>query len=547
MLFRISDEKNQLVSLNTLTKSGQTPLHIALSRDTLDKDLVQLLLKEGVDPRQFNAEGLTPLHIFCKKYDDVDLAMLLLDLNNEKHQLAQVDVQDNLGNAPLHLALEHRHRNVAEFLLRNGADPNLANAKGFTPLHKICKYWPDGYEPAEMLFRISAEKNQLVSLNALTKSGQTPLHIALSQETLGKNLVLLLLANGADPNFANAKGLTPLHIICQRREYADFVELFFKIFDDIRQTVRVDTRDKLDQTPLHLAVLHDNESATEVLLRRGANPNLTKAGGLATLHIICQNENREDLAKLFFKICKKVNRVVRVDAKDKQGRTPLQMAVANFMPDMVDVLLDNGADLSGLVLADMREFGPKFEKQLERWSSLAVSFASGALAMVEHLERRGYQLDRRDALMIMKLFAKYQLFAKSLNFQKSWYDDEKFVSKAKDIKIIQSISLYDLIQLQPREAARQLTYQDYFNFARSEKLGKLGKLNKISRTRFVRPCVAHLCEKLSRKFFLRCAIDSFMDLTHYRLPILCSDMTIEQLTNKDLWHICLAREKESKL
>ncbi|CAB0033719.1 unnamed protein product [Trichogramma brassicae] len=400
-----------------------SPLHLALDH-VASSEVIELLLRKGADLRLVNAEGLTPLHIFCKRYDDVDLAKLLLDLSNEKHQLSQVDVQDNLGNAPLNLALEHRHRNVAELLLRNGADPNLANAKGFTPLHKICRYWRDGCEAAEMLFQISAEKNEFVSLNALTKSGQTPLHIALSQRTLDKDLVLLLLMNGADYNLANAKGLTPLHIICQRKEYADFAELFFKIMDDMWQTVRVDARDKLGQTPLHLAVLHDNKSATEVLLRRGANPNLTNAEGLTPLHIICQSENREDLAKLFFKICKEVNQLVQVDAKDTKGRTPLQMAVANFMPDMVDLLLDNGADLSGLVLADVCEFGPKFVKQLERWSSFAVSFASGALAMVERLERRGYQLGRRDALMIMKLFAKYQLFEKSLDFKKSWYDDE---------------------------------------------------------------------------------------------------------------------------
>uniref|UniRef100_A0ABD2WG00 Uncharacterized protein n=1 Tax=Trichogramma kaykai TaxID=54128 RepID=A0ABD2WG00_9HYME len=543
MLFRISAEKNQLVSLNALTKSGQTPLHIALSRDTLRRDLVLLLLRKGADLRLVNAEGLTPLHIFCKKYDDVDLAMLLLDLNNEKHQLAQVDVQDNLGNAPLHLALEHRHRNVAEFLLRNGADPNLANAKGFTPLHKICRYWPDGYEPAEMLFRISAEKNQLVSLNASTKSGQTPLHLAL---LFGRrNLFQLLLTNGADPNLADTEGLTALHFVTKRFECTDFAELFFKIIDEKRQSVRIDARDKLGQTPLHLAVYYKNESAIEALLRRGANPNLTTEEKLTPLHIICQNykirrENKsrqEDLAKLFFKICQEVNRVVRVDAKDKQGRTPLQIAVANFKPDMVEVLLDNDADLSGLVLADTFYFVSKLNMSPDRWISFAVSFASGALTIVDCLEKKGYELDLTDAIMIMKMFGLYGLFEKSVDLEKSWCDDEKFASKAKDIKIIPSLSLYDFIQLQPREAARQLTYQDYFNFARSNKMGELPEGS-------IETCARHLCEKLTRRFFQRWAVHSFMELTRCRLPILCVDMIIEQLTNKDLLRICSANKKK---
>uniref|UniRef100_A0ABD2XCQ8 Uncharacterized protein n=1 Tax=Trichogramma kaykai TaxID=54128 RepID=A0ABD2XCQ8_9HYME len=53
--------------------------------------------------------------------------------------------------------------------------------------------------------------------------------------------------------------------------------------------------------------------------------------------------------------------------------------------------------------------------------------------------------------------------------------------------------------------------------------------------------VKHLCEKLSRRFFRRYALDSFLDLTRYQLPILCCEMILdESLINKDLYHICLA-------
>ncbi|KAL7305462.1 hypothetical protein TKK_0002201 [Trichogramma kaykai] len=53
-------------------------------------------------------------------------------------------------------------------------------------------------------------------------------------------------------------------------------------------------------------------------------------------------------------------------------------------------------------------------------------------------------------------------------------------------------------------------------------------------------CYLHLCEKLWRQFFRRWALDPFMKLIHYRLPILCCDMVVEELMNKDLYHICLA-------
>uniref|UniRef100_A0ABD2WH41 Uncharacterized protein n=1 Tax=Trichogramma kaykai TaxID=54128 RepID=A0ABD2WH41_9HYME len=123
---------------NVLVQSMRnSPLHLALD-NVVSSEVIKLLLRKGADLRLVNAKGSTPLHIFCKKYDDVELAKHLLDLNNEKHQLPQVDVRDKSGKTPLHLALEHSDENVAEFLLRNGADPNLADAEGATPLHKIC-------------------------------------------------------------------------------------------------------------------------------------------------------------------------------------------------------------------------------------------------------------------------------------------------------------------------------------------------------------------------------------------------------------------------
>ncbi|KAL7293425.1 hypothetical protein TKK_0013187 [Trichogramma kaykai] len=58
-------------------------------------------------------------------------------------------------------------------------------------------------------------------------------------------------------------------------------------------------------------------------------------------------------------------------------------------------------------------------------------------------------------------------------------------------------------------------------------------------------CLVHLYEKRSRKFFQSWAIEPFMELIHYRLPILCCDMIIEHLPNEDLCNICLAAADRS--
>ncbi|KAL7302886.1 hypothetical protein TKK_0004115 [Trichogramma kaykai] len=92
----------------------------------------------------------------------------------------------------------------------------------------------------------------------------------------------------------------------------------------------------------------------------------------------------------------------------------------------------------------------------------------------------------------MKLFAKHELFDKSVDLEKCWYDDEVFVKRAK------------------------------YNLENKE------------------DCELYLCEKLSRRFFRRWALDPFMELIHYRLLILCCDMIVEELSNEDLYNTCVA-------
>ncbi|KAL7305498.1 hypothetical protein TKK_0002235 [Trichogramma kaykai] len=194
-----------------------------------------------------------------------------------------------------------------------------------------------------------------------------------------------------------------------------------------------------------------------------------------------------------------------VDAKDKLGRTPLQLAVANLWPDCIDILFEHGADLSSFVFPN--DYFAKRYKSIKSDISFndRLKLASGALVVVEKIENRGYQLKRSDALTIMKFFAEYKLFEYSTDLKKYWYDDEKFITKAKEIRI-----------------SLGLSFDEY------EELTAL-----------------YLCKKLSRGFFRSWALDTFMEFIRDRLPILRCEMIIEQLSNEDLCNICLAAAGQS--
>lgn len=91
------------------------------------------------------------------------------ELVSQEPQL--IPARDKFGGTPLHVAAAFGHKEVAEFLLANGADINATMEFDVTPLHLAAGY---GYKDvAELLLAKGADAN------ARNKYGQTPLDVAL--------------------------------------------------------------------------------------------------------------------------------------------------------------------------------------------------------------------------------------------------------------------------------------------------------------------------------------------------------------------------------
>ncbi|XP_014220907.1 ankyrin repeat and protein kinase domain-containing protein 1-like [Trichogramma pretiosum] len=127
--------------VNYIDESGLTHYHVACKQGL--QDVVRGFLELGQDPNgiqpgtgdsPLHFAGLTPLHIIYKE----STAKMLFELSNERYRPVLVDARDNEGWTALHVALAEGCKKTAELMLRLGADPNLANAEGETPLHVIC-------------------------------------------------------------------------------------------------------------------------------------------------------------------------------------------------------------------------------------------------------------------------------------------------------------------------------------------------------------------------------------------------------------------------
>jgi ankyrin repeat protein len=200
--------------LSIANKTGSTPLHVAaFIGDIL---LVEELLRLGSDANATRGDGFTALHLTCVQ-NHLDIAKRLVPCTD-------VDSESRFGTTALHEASRRGFHKLVALLLQNGADPNKEDNDQMGPLHADCsgvnvffkKKEEDKKEDkqdedinhlevAELLIRHGA------NVNKLDRGGSTVLHITACGGPAGKHLMSRLLEAGVDLTLENYIGWTALH------------------------------------------------------------------------------------------------------------------------------------------------------------------------------------------------------------------------------------------------------------------------------------------------------------------------------------------------
>lgn len=197
-------------AIDTHSGSEKTVLmHAAGAMHPLKSDPIrtlQLLLEAGADKQiqQADREGLTALHYAAETAGPFTAAKIALLLKVG----AEVDARSKEGRTPLMLvALNSSDASPVEILLQAGADPNMQDDRGFTPLHWAIHWGPrmPNHLAIYRLLETGAEVNEA------TDAGWTPLMEACRMSD--SKSVALLLDRGADPNLQNDNGWTALMIV----------------------------------------------------------------------------------------------------------------------------------------------------------------------------------------------------------------------------------------------------------------------------------------------------------------------------------------------
>lgn len=277
--------------------------------------------------------GDTPLHaaVIHKKYD---VLHALLSAVIKIPQQTIVNQVNHLKQTPLHLAVITKQPKMVEVLMRCGADPNLCDLQGNTPLHLAIKYGMA--EGVTFLVRgpkaKAALRPTLARVNLTNFAGLAPVHLAV----IGKNLDMLktLVSSGADVNLADGKmGRSPLHYAVEVEHFPILGYLLIEAKADV-QAVTFS-----GDTALHLASSLDLRAVAALLLATGANPkqenyDVESDGEKDEEEDIDDDDNDGDGEEGITEI-EEGDDKKDGEEKEKRGRTPYQLARSAKMKEIL--------------------------------------------------------------------------------------------------------------------------------------------------------------------------------------------------------------------
>ncbi|XP_072316836.1 E3 ubiquitin-protein ligase HACE1 isoform X2 [Eucyclogobius newberryi] len=215
------------------------------------------------------------------------------------------------------MVMADQHRSVSELLFNSKFDVNYAFGRVKRSLLHIAANC-GSVECLVLLLKRGANPNYQ------DISGCTPLHLAArngQKKCMGK-----LLEFNADVNICNNEGLTAIHWLAVNGR----TEL---LHDLVQHVTNVDVEDAMGQTALHVACQNGHKTTVLCLLDSGADINRPNVSGATPLYFACSHGQRDTAQILLSRGAKYV--------ADKNGVTPLDLCVQGGYGETCEILIQH--------------------------------------------------------------------------------------------------------------------------------------------------------------------------------------------------------------
>lgn len=353
-IFQFLSDKETII--NTKDNSDWTPLHYAVYYNALD--VVKFLVGKGADISARDKDGKIPLDLATQENDtgiaeflkqtqlDLDKQLLtaVQDRNLSKAEVlvsrgANINTKNDDGYTSLHFAVLKNFQSGIDYLIKKGANIDAKDNIGRAPLHWAAR---DGY-----LDIVQTITEGGANLDVKDKDNKTPSDLAswkgyenivqyLKQVQLDKRLLAAIKGNdcrevqnlvsqGANLEAKDRNGRTSLYW-ASCNGYLGVVQCLI----DVRANLEV--RDNNGDTPLHCAAWSGQLDIVKSLIdSRRADVNIKNDDGWTPLHWASKAGYLDVVQYL-------VNNRANVDARDKEGTTPLGIARAVERSNIVEYL-----------------------------------------------------------------------------------------------------------------------------------------------------------------------------------------------------------------
>lgn len=289
---------------------GNTPLHYAAEWNL--ENAVSVLLEKGSDSNKANHNGETPIFSAIKKDSPTIIDLLVA-------KGAYLSARDFLGNTPLHACVRTDAKNSALKLIQLDANLDEQNLAGKTPLAQAA------YGGRLHMVKLLAENG--ANVNATDAIGRSVLVDAIN--SINYNIVNYLVNKGASPHIQDMYGRNAYHEAAHLKD--------IRIITMIREAGGNPlARDSNSTTPFSIVLGTQDKKLIKTVL--GSDSNLLDSDSNTPLHIALENNVSMDMLDFLISMDYPIN------TRNKEGITPLSIAVSKKLIGHTKTLLENGAD-----------------------------------------------------------------------------------------------------------------------------------------------------------------------------------------------------------
>ncbi|XP_071115571.1 ankyrin repeat domain-containing protein 50-like [Haliotis cracherodii] len=230
-----------------------------------------------------------------------------------------------IGWTPVMLAAGNGHREVVELLVSKGYSMSLVNERGDNILHCAC--WGGEVEMVKYIL-----SHDMEDINSRGCKKMTPVMAAALHGD--KEVVELLVSEGADVSLVSEKGDNILHLAC-RGGRVEVVKYLLS-----QDMVRINSRGWKQRTPVMVAAVNRHKEVVELLVSEGADVSLLSHSGDNILCCACLGGDVEVVKYILSQD------MVGINSRGWKKRTPVMVAALRGHKEVVELLVSEGANVS---------------------------------------------------------------------------------------------------------------------------------------------------------------------------------------------------------